>query len=74
MAHTLQERYSALVDAKLRFTMVKKDGVIWNTSHEGDPKAGAVKIPVRDTEVEVKAYDKANGIAGTTSEIGRAHV
>ena len=67
MAHTLQERYSALVDAKLRFTMVKKDGVIWNTSYEGDPKAGAVKIPVRDTEVEVKAYDKANGIAGTTS-------
>ena len=67
MAHTLQERYSALVDAKLRFTMVKKDGVIWNTSHEGDPKAGMVKIPVRDTEVEVKAYDKANGIDGTTS-------
>lgn len=67
MAHTLQERYSALVDAKLRFTMVKKDGVIWNTSHEGDPKAGAVKIPVRDTEVEVKPYDKANGITGTTS-------
>lgn len=65
MAHTHQERYSRLVDAKLRATLVKKDGVIFNNRYEGDPKAGAVKIPVRDTEVAVAAYDKQKGAAMT---------
>lgn len=62
MAHANQERYSALVDAKLRATLVTRDGAIFNTRYEGSPKAGKVKIPVRDTEVAVKAYDKANGV------------
>lgn len=65
MAHTSQVRYAALVDAKLRATMVKKDGVIFSTRYEGNPKAGTVKIPVRDTEVSVQAYDKASGVSGT---------
>ena len=30
------------------------------------PTAGSVKIPVRDTEVAVSDYDKANGIAAGT--------
>ena len=47
MAHTLQERYSTAVDAKLRALLVKKDGVIFNNRFEGSPKAGAVKVPVR---------------------------
>lgn len=63
MAHTLQERYSQLVDAKLRATLVTQDNYIFNTNHEGSPAAGAVKIPVRDTEVEVKAYSKTAGTA-----------
>ena len=63
MAHTLQERYSELVDAKLRSTLVTRDNYIFNTNHEGTPASGAVKIPVRDTEVEVKAYNKADGAA-----------
>lgn len=67
MAHTLQERYSNLVDAKLRHILVKKDGVIFNNRYEGNAKAGSVKIPVRDTEVEVKDYDKANGVKGSQS-------
>lgn len=66
MAHTLQDRYSNLVDAKLRYTLVKKDGVIFNNRYEGNPKAGAVKIPVRDTEVTVSAYDKASGATATS--------
>lgn len=66
MAHTLQERYSALVDAKLRKTLVTKDNVIFNTNYEGNPKAGAVKIPVRDTEVTAREYNKANGISAET--------
>lgn len=65
MAHTAQERYSNLVDIKLRHTLVKKDGVIFNNRYEGSPKAGSVKVPVRDTEVTVGNYDKANGVAGT---------
>lgn len=70
MAHTSQERYSKLVDAKLRSTLVTVDNLIFNTRYEGTPTAGKVKIPVRDTEVSVKAYDKANGITaegGTTT-------
>lgn len=62
MAHTAQERYSKLVDAKLRKTLVTKDNFIFNNKYEGDPKAGKVKIPVRDTEVTVKDYNKATGV------------
>lgn len=65
MAHTLQERYSQLVDLKLRATLVKKDGVIFNNRYEGNPTAGAVKIPVRDTEVTVGTYDKQEGATMT---------
>ena len=61
MAHTAQDRYSALVDKKLRKTLVTKDNYIFNTNYEGTPTAGKVKIPVRDTEVAVKTYDKATG-------------
>lgn len=69
-AHALQERWSALVDAKLRQTLVTRDNYIFNTNYEGNPKAGKVKIPVRDTEVTVKDYDKASGVdleTGTTT-------
>lgn len=65
MAHELQERYSDLVDVKLRDVLVKKDGVVFNNRYEGNPKAGAVKVPVRDTEVSVADYNKANGAAAT---------
>lgn len=61
MAHSQQERYSQLVDAKLRASIVKRNGVICNTRYEGSPKAGAVKVPVRDTEVTVADYDKKTG-------------
>lgn len=70
MAHANQERWATLVDAKLRNQLVTRDNLIFNARYEGDPKAGKVKIPVRDTEVAVKAYDKASGIdpaAGTTT-------
>lgn len=66
MAHTAQERYSDLVLAKLRAELVLADGFVFNNDYEGDPKAGAVKIPTRDTEVTVSDYDKANGISATT--------
>ena len=62
MAHELQERYSDLVLAKVRKENKLKVGVVFNNDYEGSPKAGSVKIPVRDAEVAVSDYDKANGI------------
>lgn len=65
MAHTLQERYSSLVDEKLRATLVTRDNYIFNNRYEGNPTAGKVKVPVRDTEVAVSDYNKASGISPT---------
>ncbi|MBR6243229.1 MAG: hypothetical protein IKQ90_07030 [Ruminococcus sp.] len=65
MPHIAQERYSKLVSAKLRKELVLKDGFVFNNDYEGNPTAGSVKIPVRDTEVAVSDYDKANGITAT---------
>ena len=61
MAHEAQERYSSLVLAKMRAENILKDGVIFNNDYEGDPVAGAVKVPVRDNEVKVGDYDRRNG-------------
>ncbi len=75
MAHEKQTRYASLVDAKLRASLVTLDtGVapVFNTNYEGDPKAGAVKIPVRDTEVSVRNYDPITGLeieGGSTSYV-----
>ncbi len=66
MAHELQERYSDLVLAKLRSELVLKDGVVFNNDYDGDPAAGAVKIPTRDDEVAASDYDRATGLAPIT--------
>lgn len=67
MAITLQDRFSAIVDAKLRHSLIQKNGLVWNNKYEGNPKAGAVKVPVRDTEATVGAYDKADGIDASST-------
>jgi hypothetical protein len=75
MAHENQQRYSSLVDIKLRNTLVTRDNLVFNSRYEGSPKAGNVKIPVRDTEVEIKNYDKAKGVnleTGTTTYLDLA--
>lgn len=69
MAHKNQERWAALVDIKLRNQLVTRDNLIFNSRYEGKPTSGKVKIPVRDTEVSVKEYNKAAGLdpeAGNT--------
>lgn len=69
MAHKNQERWATLVDIKLRNQLVTRDNLIFNSRYEGDPTSGKVKIPVRDTEVSVKEYNKAAGLdpeAGST--------
>ena len=60
----LQERYSEIVLAKLRSTSVFAN--IVGRQFEGDPKAGAVKVPVR-AETTVAAYNPALGLAGTNT-------
>ena len=70
MAHESQERYSSLVLAKMRQEAVLKDGIVFSNDYEGNPTSGAVKIPVRDAEVQVSDYDKTSGITasnGSTS-------
>lgn len=54
------ERYSKIVDAKLRANSVFAG--IFNQRHDGDAAAGAVKIPVR-AEAVAGDYDTANGIS-----------
>ena len=66
MAHTLQDKYSKLIDKKLQATLVTKSGLIFNDHYEGDAAGGKVKIPVRSTNVVVGDYDKANGMKLTT--------
>jgi hypothetical protein len=68
MAHNLQERYSALVDVKLRAKLVTKDHVIFNTRYDGNPIAGAVNIPVRDGEVAVQDYNPLTGVSLTNGD------
>lgn len=64
--HDLQERYSSLILQKLRANTVFL--ALMNRRYEGDPTAGAVKIPVRDTEVTVNEnYNVVNGGSMTTS-------
>ena len=60
-----QDRYSSIVLAKLRSTSVFA-GIV-GRQFEGDPKAGAVKVPVRG-EAAVSQYSIANGLAGSAAE------
>lgn len=71
MAHEQRVRYSELIDKKMRAALVTVDSgamPVFNTRYEGDPKAGAVKIPVRDAEVKTGDYHKVNGIDLTTGD------
>ena len=58
---TTSERYSNLVDAKLRNELVLKDGTIFNNRYEGDPKAGVVKVH-KTAASTVADYDKTKGV------------
>ena len=60
----LSTRYSNLVDAKVRASLVLKDGVIFNNRYEGDAKAGSVKVR-KTGGASVQDYDKMNGVALT---------
>ena len=63
MANELRDQYSELVLKKLRNELTLKDGVVFNNDYDGDPVAGAVKIPTREDEVAAGDYDRAAGLA-----------
>lgn len=63
--HELQERYAQNIVALKRKQNVIRN--FFNTDYEGDPRAGAVKIPKRNTEVAINDYDVVAGVALTTS-------
>jgi len=67
MAHVLTTRYGKEIAALLRVSMPLVTNGIFNTTYQGDPKAGIVKIPVRDGEVQVQDYDIQNGANITQS-------
>lgn len=60
----LQDRFSPIVEAKLRSTSVFAN--IVGRQYEGDPKAGSVKVPNR-AECTVAAYNPSLGLAGTNT-------
>lgn len=66
LTHETQIRYSNMVLQKLRKNTLLR--ALFNGRYEGSPVAGAVKIPVRDTEVAVGTeYDIKNGVDMGTS-------
>lgn len=64
--HDTRERYANAIKKLLRLKNSLRNTA--GRDYEGSPKAGAVKIPVRDTEVEVGDYDvAAGGTLGTSA-------
>lgn len=66
--HELQERYAQTILKLLRLKNNLRNNA--GRDYEGSPAAGAVKIPVRDTEVAVSDYDVVAGASlgtGATS-------
>jgi len=65
--HYTQERYSPIINKLLRKRLVTNEEDIFSVDYEGTPTAGAVQVPVRDSEVTVADYDIKDGIALTQS-------
>jgi hypothetical protein len=63
--HELQERYAQTIVKLLRRRNIIRN--LAGRDYEGTPQAGAVKIPVRDTEVGVSNYDIVTGASLATS-------
>ena len=59
-SHYRQERYADTIKKLYRKPTLIRDW--FNRDYEGNPVAGAVQVPVRDTDVELSTYDVANGI------------
>ena len=63
--HQRQERYVPMIVELMRPYLFIRN--TFSRDYEGDPKAGAVKVPVRGTDVSVQNYDVVSGANLTTS-------
>ena len=63
--HYRQERYADAIKKLYRKPTFIRDW--FNRDYEGNPTAGAVQVPVRDTDVALSTYDVVSGISLTTS-------
>lgn len=63
--HYRQERYADAIKKLYRKPTFIRDW--FNKDYEGNPVAGAVNVPVRDTDVSLSTYDVASGISLNTS-------
>jgi len=63
--HYRQERYADAIKKLYRKPTFIRDW--FNRDYEGDPTAGAVQVPVRDTDVSLSTYDVVSGISLGTS-------
>lgn len=63
--HERQERYVPYIVELMRPYLSVR--ALFTRDYEGDPKAGAVKVPVRNTDVTVQNYDVVAGAELTTS-------
>lgn len=59
--HERQERFADAIVKLMRPSL--KIRSTFSRDYEGNPTAGAVKVPVRNTEVEITDYDVKNGVA-----------
>ncbi len=59
--HERQERYADAIVKLMRPLLRIRN--TFSRDYEGNPTAGAVKVPVREKDVEVKDYDVKSGIA-----------
>jgi hypothetical protein len=65
--HELRERYATDIVKLLRKKLATVDNVVFMSDYEGNPKAGAVKVPVRDGEVITADYNILSGATLTQS-------
>lgn len=63
--HERQERYADAIVKLMRPALKIRN--TFGRDYEGSPKAGAVKVPVRALDPEVRDYDVKNGIAPSQS-------
>lgn len=63
--HQRQERYVDMIVELMRPYLYIRN--TFTTDYDGSPKAGAVKVPVRNTDVTVQDYDVVSGANLTTS-------
>ena len=63
--HYRQERYADAIKKLYRKPTFIRDW--FNKDYEGEPTAGAVQVPVRDTDVALSTYDVVSGISLGTS-------